>query len=55
MDTLLLMSSTSMNAVDARPSDAVREKTVAIPQLPSRRWLLAALEGHTALADLQCV
>ena len=52
---LLLMSSTSMNAVDTRPCDVAREKTVVIQQMPSRRWPLAALEKHPASADLQRV
>ena len=53
--SLLLMNSTSMNAVDTRPSDVAREKTVVNQQMPSRRWPLTALKGQPALADLQCV
>ena len=34
---LLLMSSTSMNAVDTRLCDVAREKTVTNHQMPSRR------------------
>ena len=52
---LLLISSTSMNAVDTRPCDVAREKTVANQQTPSTRWPLAALEKHPALAELRCV
>ena len=52
---LLIMSNTSMNVVDTRPCDVAREKTVANQQMPSRRWYLVALEGHSALADLRCV
>ena len=52
---LLIMSSTSMNAVDTRPCDVAREKTVANQQMLSRRWPLTALEKHPALADLRCV
>ena len=52
---LLLISSTSMNAVDTTPCDVAREKTVASQQMPSRRWPLAALEKHLALAYLRCI
>ena len=52
---LLLMSSTSMNAVDTRPCDVVREKTVVHQQMPLRRWPLTVLEKYLALADLRCV
>ena len=51
--SLALMSSTRMNAVDARPSDVAREKRAVNQQVPSRRWPLAAPEGHAMLADLQ--
>ena len=52
---LLPMCSTSMNVVDTRPCEMAREKTVANQQMLSRRWPLAALEKHPALADLRCV
>ena len=52
---LLPMCSTSMNVVDTRPCDVVREKMAANQQIPSRRWPLVALEKHPALADLWCI
>ena len=52
---LLLMSSTSMNAVDTRPCDVARKKTVAHQQMPLMRWPLTALEKYLTLADLRCV
>ena len=52
---LLVSSSTSMNAVETRPCDVTREKTVASQQMPSRRWPLTVLEKHPALAYLRCV
>ena len=45
----------SMTAVDTRPCNMAREKTVANQQLPWRRWPVAVLEGHPVLADLRCV
>ena len=52
---LLVSSSSSMNAVEKRPCDVMRKKTVASQQMPSRRWPLAVLEKHQALAYLRCV
>ena len=52
---LPLMSSTSMNAVDTRPCDVVRQKTLAHQQMPLRGWPLTVLEKYPALADLRCV
>ena len=52
---LLLMRSTCMNAVDTRPCDVAREKTVANQQMPSRRHPLVALEDQLTLADARCV